>query len=481
MALTDWLAGLGGKILGGADVAASRAMPWARSMAGSAPVQAALGGGRTGTAILGGLGAGIGGAAQAGLIPGLSELFDWPRHNLVEPLLKTLGLPGTGGELARVLSGIPETTPMDYGPLDQPDSLNKPYRDILAAAAGPYTGMAMSGPSQRNMGALTPATREEPGFLAKSLGMLYDAATDPWTWGGMALGAGMPKIGSWLGRGGAAGLAEAGENMLGGAAKTVGKGMGVMGSMPEQAAEQALTEAGILRKAEQAKRLTGSEMAAREYAGGRLGGEGIVPSRAVEEADVPGFIQARKEFGLKGPPDPLAGTRTLTPQWTQRSKLADLLGLSPGEGPQAPGLQSLISETTPTAPAGPPPIPNLPQIGEKNLFDVMESPGKTISRARPGAANMLQQMMPEQVTGGGLQLPPGVSQRDLPTIARGGTQFSPMEVLQRLKEIAAQQPDIDPAMIQMYEKFMRDVPQAGTGPAGVQQLLARLYGLGRGG
>jgi len=161
--------------------------------------------------------------------------------------------------------------------------------------------------------------------------------------------------------------------------------------------------------------------------------------------------------------------------------LADLLGLSPGEGPQAPGLQSLISETTPTAPAGPPPIPNLPQIGEKNLFDVMESPGKTISRARPGAAELLQQMMPEQVTGGGLQLPPGVSQRDLPTIARGGTQFSPMEVLQRLKEIAAQQPDIDPATIQMYEKFMRDVPQAGTGPAGVQQLLARLYGLGRGG
>jgi hypothetical protein len=36
-------------------------------------------------------------------------------------------------------------------------------------------------------------------------------------------------------------------------------------------------------------------------------------------------------------------------------------------------------------------------------------------------------------------------------------------------------------MIQMYEKFMRETPQAGTGPAGVQQLLARLYGLGRGG
>lgn len=361
-----------------------------------------------GAALGGGLGAVTGQAGESGALGGLSELLGAPRHYAIEPILEMLGLPKTGMDLARVISGLPS---MDPGAIPQPP--DRAYYNETSYGGGQAPGWLGGGqpdvatthpgemgpyPGEQPRGMGTPPG--DPGMLARLLGLVYDAATDPLSYSGMiggALAPGLMKTGRML-----------------------------------NWAEEAAPAAKALAAAEP----SGLSVAKEAYEAGQLGG--VVPGGAA---------------------------RTLTPRAGMSSTLAQALGTT--ERPNQlmdvllqnqAGLTGDVARDISLGPTSQYSQDYLAHIPE--LADVLKNPqGMLYRRTSPAASQLIEGAGLGMKTPEGLQTVPGFGAKESLIGGRGGVMFprepglpndiyashalgqqmTPMELLEKLRQLAALQ------------------------------------------
>jgi hypothetical protein len=370
----------------------------------------------------GAAGAGAGGLLGQGLNT-LSQGLNFPRELLIRPLLERLGLPGTGADLARMLD------PQGYSqPLPEAQQPPAAYPEEARVA------QPIDMPSQ-----------PEPGILAKALGMGYDMLTDPLSYLGMVGGGNLPRILEAINTGK---LARAAETM-----DVAGAGLGKMlpGSLvPFVGAGE---EAGL-----RAAPSVAETAAAAERAGAPKAMEAIGGVKGAYEAGQLGSEPIRPGANRLGPygpfssgPDPNSlAVPTLSRALEPQGQIRDILNQV---------QQAMAEEARSDIAAGP-----ISQYAQDymahipELQDVMQNPtGRLYRRMNPEATNILEGAglgrpetagfqtvpgfrAPESLVGGrgGVMFP---RQPGLPTdiYARHSMELSPMEVLEQLRQLAAQE------------------------------------------